>query len=162
MTTGEREWVPFVCHDHFVQEWNAIGRILVKGFISLFISKAFLGYCLFGNPLPDMGFLESFQKYLSKEEEKMIKAVIENNSFPEDKDEFYDFLERFQCRSFVKEENLSRIILEIAKQELIEKPHLMISSWESVITSLKAHPSFQSLPIHQITSDRLVTVSSHW
>ena len=44
----------------------------------------------------------------------------------------------------MKEENLYRIILEIAKQELIQKPHL-ISSWESVITSLKAYPSFQSL-----------------
>ena len=150
MTIGERERVPFVRHDHFVEEWNAIGRILVKGFESvsyfpLFISKAFLGYCVFGSQIPDMVFLESFQKYLSKEEEEMIKAVIENNSFPEDKDKFDDFLERFQCRSFVKEENLYRIILEIAKQELIQKPHLMISSWESVITSLKAHPSFQSL-----------------
>ena len=45
----------------------------------------------------------------------------------------------------MKEENLYRIILETAKQELIQKPHLMTSSWESVITSLKAHPSFQSL-----------------
>ena len=129
--------------DYFVEEWNAIGRILVKGFESvsyfpLFISKAFLGYCLFGNQVPDMVFLESFQKYLSKEEEEMIKAVIENNSFPEDKDDFDDFLERFQCRSFVKEEKLYRIILEIAEQELIQKPHLMISSWESVITSLKS------------------------
>ena len=103
MTIGERERVPFVGHDHFVEEWNAIGRILVKGFESVsyfppFISKAFLGYCLFGNQTPDVVYLESFQKYLSKEEEEMIKAVIENNSFPEDKDEFDDFLERFQCR----------------------------------------------------------------
>ena len=150
MTIGERERVSFVRHDHFVEEWNAIGRILVKGFESgsyfpLFISKAFLNYCVFGNQISDMVFLESFPKYLSKEEEEMIKAVIENNSFPEDKDEFDDFLERFQCTSFVKEENLYRIILEIAMQELIQKPHLMISSWESVITSLKARPSFQSL-----------------
>ena len=85
----------------------------------------------------------------------MIKAVIENNSFPEDKDEFDDFLERFQCRSFVKEEDLCRIILEIAKQELIQKPHLMISSWESVITSLKAHPSFQSLAALGAFDDKL-------
>ena len=61
MTIGERERVPFVRHDHFVEEWNAIGRILVKGFESvsyfpLFISKAFLGYCLFGNQVPDMVF----------------------------------------------------------------------------------------------------------
>ena len=160
MTIGERERVPFVPHDHFVEGWNAIGSILVKGFESVsyftqFISKAFLGYCLFGNQIPHMVFLQSFQKYLSKEDEEMIKAVIENNSFPEDKDEFDDFLERFQCRSFVKEENLYRIILEIAKQELIQKPHLMISSWESVITSLKAHPSFQSLAALDAFYDKL-------
>ena len=29
MTIGERERVPFVRHDHFVDEWEAIGRILV-------------------------------------------------------------------------------------------------------------------------------------
>ena len=35
MTIGERERVPFVRRDHFVEEWNAIGRILVKGFESI-------------------------------------------------------------------------------------------------------------------------------
>lgn len=45
MTIGERERVPFVRHDHFIKEWGAIGRILVKGFRSvsyfpLFLSKA--------------------------------------------------------------------------------------------------------------------------
>ena len=85
----------------------------------------------------------------------MIKAVIKNNSFPEDKDEFDDILEHFQCRSFVKEENLYRIILEIAKQELIQKSHLMISSWEFVVTSLKAHPSFQSLAALDAFYDKL-------
>lgn len=27
MTIGEREKVPFVRHDHFVEEWQAVGRI---------------------------------------------------------------------------------------------------------------------------------------
>ena len=35
MTLGERERVPFVRHDYFVQEWEAVGRILVKGFVSV-------------------------------------------------------------------------------------------------------------------------------
>ena len=58
MIIGERERVPFVRHDHFVEEWEAVGRILVKGFVSVsyfptFLSKACLCYCFFGNQVPD-------------------------------------------------------------------------------------------------------------
>lgn len=35
MTIGDRERVPFVIHDHFVEEWDAVGGILVKGFQSV-------------------------------------------------------------------------------------------------------------------------------
>ena len=59
MTIGERERVPYVWHDHFVSEWQAIGRILVKGYkmvsyFHLFLSRAFLAYCLFGEAVPDL------------------------------------------------------------------------------------------------------------
>ena len=39
MTIGERERVPFIRHDHFIKEWEAIGRILVKGYISAILSN---------------------------------------------------------------------------------------------------------------------------
>ena len=44
---GEQERVPFIRHDHFIKEWKAVGRILVKGYqsvsyFSLFLSKAFI------------------------------------------------------------------------------------------------------------------------
>ena len=46
MTIGDRERVPFVSHDHFVEEWESVGRILIRGLnqspISLpFCSKNF-------------------------------------------------------------------------------------------------------------------------
>ena len=52
MTIGERKRVPLIRHDHFIKEWEAVGRILVKGYQSvsyfpLFLSKAFICYCLF-------------------------------------------------------------------------------------------------------------------
>ena len=34
MTSGERERVPFMPHDNFVGGSEAVGRILVKGYIS--------------------------------------------------------------------------------------------------------------------------------
>ena len=77
MTIGEREGVPFVRHDYFVGEWEAVVRILVKGYMSIsyfatFLSKAFLCYCLFGNQVPESIFIDSFTKYLSPVEEELI------------------------------------------------------------------------------------------
>ena len=150
MTIGERERVPFVRHDHFVEEWEAVGRILVKGFVSVsyfptFLSKAFLCYCLFGNQVPDSMFIDSFTKYLSPVEEELIVDIIRKNQFPDDEDEFTDFLERFKCRRVVTTENLSQVILEISKQELVQKPHLMISSLQPFVQQLKQYPQFQTI-----------------
>ena len=150
MTLGERERVPFVRHDYFVQEWEAVGRILVKGFVSVsyfptFLSKAFLCYCLFGNQVPDSMFVDSFTKYLSPVEEEFIVDIIRKNQLPDD-DEFTDFLERFKCRSVVTTENLSQVILEISKQELVQKPHLMISSLQPFVQQLKQYAQFQTIP----------------
>ena len=150
MTIGERERVPFVRHDHFVEEWEAVGRILVKGFVSVsyfptFLSKAFLCYCLFGNQVPDSMFVDSFTKYLSPVEEEFIVDIIRKNQLPDDEDELTDFLGRFKCRRVVTTENLSQVILEISKQELVQKPHLMISSLRPFVQQLKQYPEFQTI-----------------
>ena len=47
LTSGERERVPFMPHDNFVGGSEAVGRILVKGYVSIsyfptFFSKVFL------------------------------------------------------------------------------------------------------------------------
>ena len=68
-------------------------------------------------------------KYLStSEEEELIKGSREKSSFPEDNDELFDFLGRFNSRSLVNESNVRKILVEIAKQELIQKPHVMLAT----------------------------------
>ena len=42
MTIGERGRVPFIRHDHFIKEWEAVGRILVKGHQSVSYFHLFL------------------------------------------------------------------------------------------------------------------------
>ena len=109
-----------------------------------FLSKAFLCYCLFGNQVPDSMFVDSFTKYLFPVEEEFIVEIIRKNHLPDD-DEFTDFLERFKCRSVVTTENLSQVIPEISKQELVQKPHLMISSLQPFVQQLKQYPQFQTI-----------------
>lgn len=86
-TIGERERVPFVRHDHFVAEWAAVGRILVKGYQTtqyypMYLSRAFMSYCMF-DEIPDICILESFLKYLSVDEEELIDNYMLNSEFPE-------------------------------------------------------------------------------
>ena len=59
--------------------------------------------------------------------------------------EFTDFLGTFKCRKVVTTKNLSQVILEISKQELVQKPHLMISSLQAFVQQLKQYPQFQTI-----------------
>jgi hypothetical protein len=153
MTVRERERVPFVRHDHFIDEWEAFARILVKVYESIsyfptFISKAFMSFCLFGREVPGPIILESFMKYLSPSEEELARDYMTRNSFPDsvdDQEEFFDFLERFKCRAVVNKENITTIMIEIGQQELKQKPHLMVATWQPVLRTLKKYPPFQTL-----------------
>ena len=62
-----------------------------------------------------------------------------------DDDEFIDILDRFNCRSRVCQLNVYGVILEIAKQELVQKPYLMVSTWSNILTTLKKYPEFSSV-----------------
>ena len=52
--SGEKERVPFVRHNLYKKEWEAIRKILAKGFndtgyFLTMISKSFVQYCFYGN-----------------------------------------------------------------------------------------------------------------
>jgi hypothetical protein len=56
-----------------------------------------------------------------------------------------DFLERFNCRTVLNGNNSKRVITEIAKQELIQKPQLMAATWQPILSELEQCEVFQSL-----------------
>ena len=152
MTIGARERVPYVRHDHFISEWQSIGRILVKGYKMLsyfprFLSKAFIAYCFFGDAVPDPLVLNSFKSYLSVDEEKLVENCLANNDDPHElqSDEVVDFLECFNCRTVLNKDNCQKVITELAKQELIQKPHIMLSCWQPILSSLNDFEPFQSV-----------------
>lgn len=91
-------------------------------------------------------FIDSFSKYLSPLEEELILDVIRKNELPDNKDELNVFLERYQCRKVVNDENISKVIFEIAKQELVQKPHLMIATVvQPFVKQLQKYSQFQSM-----------------
>ena len=60
-------------------------------------------------------------------------------------DEVVDFLECFNCRTVLNKDNCQKVITELAKQELIQKPHIMLSCWQPILSSLKDFEPFQSV-----------------
>ena len=83
-------------------------------------------------------------KYLSPVEEDLVKEYLEKDCPPDDNDELLEFLERFSCRSAVRSENLRKLLIKIVNQELVQKPHVMISIWQPSVQELKQYPQFQS------------------
>ena len=53
-----------------------------------------------------------------------------------------DFSDQYKCRTKVSKENVHEVIVGIARQEVIQKPHLMASCWQNVFTSLGKTKAF--------------------
>jgi len=142
---GADQRVPFVRHDLYIPEWQAIGNILVKGFLDtgffpIVISYSFIHYCLFGEFTDENELIDSFLKYLSVDERNVIKEALKPDATDVfQSDEFQEIMEQFKCRTLVKPENINVVIQEIAKQELYQKPHIMASCWADKFTVLKNH-----------------------
>ena len=90
--------VPFVRHDLYILEWEAIGKILFKGYLdfgyfSIVLSYCFVHYCLYGE-VDEEELIKGFLKDLSSDESSVIEEVLKWES--EDvyfSDEFSDIME---------------------------------------------------------------------
>eukprot|EP00794_Sanderia_malayensis_P001692 gene1692-biopygen1550 len=119
---GERERVPALRHDFQSNEWNAIARLMAKGLRDLqyfptMIYEAFLVSVLFGEEAVSEEIpLNSFYKYLAKDEEDIVKEFLkEEIVFQDMENELIDFLNRF--RKIPTKENVKSLLLEIAHRE---------------------------------------------
>ncbi|XP_057293155.1 uncharacterized protein LOC130621818 [Hydractinia symbiolongicarpus] len=149
LCVGHTERVPFVRHDFYLDEWSSIATILVKGYYDtkyfpMQLCKAFIMYCLFGNVQND-NLIQSFLNYLTPMESKIVDDALhgKNNGLFED-EEFLDILDRFNCKSCVTIMNVYGVILEIARQELIQRPYLMVCSWTKSMNVLRDFQEFST------------------
>ena len=84
LCVGERERVPFVRHDLYINEWNSIAKILVKGFMDtkyfpLQLRKAFIIHVLFGEVNNDC-FIKSFLNYGHLWNQKLLRLLCEEHT----------------------------------------------------------------------------------
>ena len=161
---GESERVPYVRHDMFTSEWQAVGIILVKGFIDTryfptIISQSFIQYILFGI-VDNNDLVCSFYQYLSNDEKEMLERCVESNN-DEDftTDDFFEFLEQYKVHSKVTKQNIKDIVAEIALKELVQKPHIMAACWKGCFERLKKEPEFSSKESIKVFYESVVPTS---
>ena len=147
---GEREPVPVVRHDLYINKRNFIAKILVKSFMDtkyfrLQLCKAFIIHALFGGVNNDC-FIKSFLNYMTSMESKLVEAALRGTS-PQiyDDDDFLDILDRFNCKSRVTNMNVYGVILKITKQELVQKPYIMLCSCKKCLCALKSFTDFSTV-----------------
>ena len=51
--------------------------------------------------------------------------------------------------TMVTKDNVKKVVLEKAKQELISKSHLMIGTWQEIVQELKSSAEFSSIEVLQ-------------
>ena len=162
LMVGEVERVPAIRHDYQKPHWEAIGRILLKGYTScqympLMLSKAFLFCCLFGETeVNEEMLLNSFMNFVSESKKALLEKCLTGQVDPSD-EELLDFLSTFDCKKLVKPDNMKCIIHEIAHKELIQKPQYVAECWKSIIPLLKEHFD-QPLTIHSVYEKLCPTV----
>ena len=90
--------------------------------------------------------LRPFLNYVTPIESKIDEAALRGNP-PQiyDDDDFLYILDQFNCKSRVTIMNVYWVILEIAKQELVQKPYIMLCSWKKCLSALKTFSEFSTV-----------------
>lgn len=140
---GEGERVPIIRHDVSKAMWQAIARVLFKGYFQeryfpIQISSVFLSCCLFGEEsVTREMYLDSFMKYISRPEAILVEKVLSSSVSVGD-EEVLDLLTAFDCKKIATAENFKDIIIEIAHKELVQKPRYACDCWSPILVPLKS------------------------
>lgn len=165
---GEEERVPFIRHDYNRETWQAVARILVKGFTDcsyfpLRLSKVFMCSVFYDEALVTVPMLlASFKRYVSKHEAEIVEQAL-SGEIPVDNKDLKDFLSNFDCRRVAGLDNIHDIIIELAHKELIQKPKYVSDCWSDVIAKLKLYfPTIEDLVAfyksHEPTNAKVVAL----
>lgn len=133
---GCQEKVPAVRHDMGENQWKAFARIIAYGlrlnYFPLFLSPVFLLSCLFGDSsITNDMLLRSFKQYIGSEERDLINELL--TDFKKD-DALLEFLDAYNCHRVPTKDNFIELILELAHQELVQKPKYITSCFADILT----------------------------
>ncbi|XP_078323566.1 uncharacterized protein LOC111103751 [Crassostrea virginica] len=136
---GEESRVPAINTKWQEEEWNSVGRILLKGFTDhavfpLKLNKAFTIALIHGEEhvSPEI-LLDSFMTYICHADRELLKQVMAEGVKTEIKEDFIDLLDRFGCKSVPTERGQIRSqIIQISHNQLIQKPKYALDKMKDI------------------------------
>ena len=150
LSVGVEEKVPLIHHDYQRAEWESIARVIVVGVIQanyfpISLSLAFFVSALFGEESVSRQFMiESFYKYVSKDECETLKKC-ETDAIDAEDEDLVELLNSYKCFRVPTNQSMPNIIFELAHQELIQKPKYIANAWSPIIGHLKNIPEFKDI-----------------
>ena len=139
-TVSRNDKVSCVRHDISKPEWSAVPRILIAamkvGYYPLALSPAFVVAALFGeHKLTDKLFFNYFKEYVSIEEKENIQ----------DDAKLLELLNFYNCYRRLKKDNSHAIIIELAYQEIVQKPRYIGTCFMEVMCANTREKTFSSV-----------------
>ena len=147
LTVGDLDKVPCIWHDHQKTEWKAICCVLVYGFqfagyVPISLSPVFLASCFYGEEsITKEDLLTSFSYYVTADDREVLTKCLSGELHCQD-DDLLELLSSFKCFKLPTKDNIKVLLVELAHQEIIQKPRYVAQCWAPIISTLKSHPNF--------------------
>ncbi|XP_073727002.1 uncharacterized protein [Misgurnus anguillicaudatus] len=130
--------VPFLRHEFQRNEWQAVARILAKGwdavkYFPICLSLPFLEEAVYGTTYSSVK--DSFMHYVAKHERDVFEDAMRNFSST-DHESLLDVLDSNDCHQMPTEENLPALLDQLGHKALIQTPMFVIESWRPILKDL--------------------------
>ena len=125
-TIGETEKVPAIFPEYGIQEWEAVGRVLVKGLkdaniFPITFARAFMVAVVHTEQAVEEELLiDSYKAYLGPVDGSILEKALNNNLDDEDREDFMDILSRAECHSIPSHDDMKDALGRVAHKEIIQ------------------------------------------
>ncbi|MGH0135161.1 UNVERIFIED_CONTAM: hypothetical protein FKN15_001101 [Acipenser sinensis] len=149
----EYERVPALYPEYGKEEWEAVGRILLKGYLDqsyfpIQLSLAFAVGLVYGeSEITPRILMVSFLRYIAPFEKDIITSALDGSIGADDQDELLDILSRMGCHTVPSHDSMKGTILQVAHKQLMQEPKYALEVMADVTrsTSQKLLPEVSNL-----------------
>ena len=136
---GESVRVSAIFPEYGMEEWQAVGRILVKGYIEhrvfpLKLAEPFFVALLFGEEAisPDV-LIKSYLLYLNDSDRVVVQNALDGQMSEEDRESFIDILDREGSHTIPDTQSTRSCILQVAHKCLVQDCNYALESMRRVV-----------------------------
>jgi len=140
---GEMERVPRLRPDFSEAEWQAVGRIWVKGFLDhgvmpAKLSMAFILACITGIESVDTDILmSSFMNFLPPIERSAVENALRGRMEEEDQEDLLDLFTRMGSHFLPPENSMKSAIEIMAHKAILQEPKYVIDCFSTPMSLVK-------------------------